>query len=460
MNIIERNRHSTIKTLRRGVEMAAIRGLGLTRVSAAATVTGELAARSHLPSAACAMKSDRWRIAAAGVLLQMALGGVYAWSVFRTPLAIQFGWSISQITLTFTITILALACAAFAGGVWLNRSGPRVVAVTGGVLYGLGVFLASLTDRIEWLYATYGLLGGIGLGFGYIVPLAVLVKWFPDRRGLITGIAVGGFGAGALVTAPIATALIESVGVLRTFACLGLAYLVLAPLAGWFMRNPPEGWSPHGKALHTLAIGRHPIPDFTLRQALRTRQWWILWLILFLNVSAGISLISQQAPLYQELAGVSAAVAAGMVGMASIGNALGRVFWAWLSDHLTRRSTFMLLFLIQVALFWILPDLGTVPALTLAALVILSCFGGGFGTMPASVTDYFGPKNVGPIYGLMLTAWGLASLFGPMLLAGMREITGSYQEALHIIAALMTLSTLLPCTLRTPAESPLTGRSN
>ena len=397
---------------------------------------------------AYAMTSERWKIAAAGVLLQMALGSVYAWSVFRTPLATQFGWSIPQITLTFTITILALSCAAFAGGLWLNRSGPRVVAVTGGVLYGLGVMLASFTERLEWLYVTYGLIGGIGLGLGYIVPVAVLLKWFPDRRGFITGIAVGGFGAGALVTAPIATVLIERVGVLSTFAWLGLAYLIAAPLAGWVMRNPRAGEVQYDQALRSPL--RQTNPNFTLRQALRTRQWWILWLILFLNVTAGISLISQQAPLYQELAGVSAAVAAGMVGLASIGNALGRVFWAWSSDHLTRRSTFMLLFLIQVALFWILPAMGSVAVLTLVAFVILSCFGGGFGTMPASVTDYFGPQNVGPIYGLMLTAWGLASLCGPMLLAGMREATGSYEDALHIIAALMALSVLLPCMLRSP----------
>jgi len=402
------------------------------------------------------MPSERWRIAAAGVLLQMALGSVYAWSVFRTPLATQFGWSIPQITLTFTITILALSCAAFAGGLWLNRSGPRVVAVTGGALYGLGVMLATFTERIEWLYVTYGLLGGIGLGLGYIVPVTVLVKWFPDRRGLITGIAVGGFGAGALVTAPIATALIERVGVLSTFAWLGLAYLLVAPLAGWFMRNPPEG------GVLNVPMVRSPLrqgnADFTLGQALRTRQWWILWLILFLNVTAGISLISQQAPLYQELAGVSAAVAAGMVGLASIGNALGRVFWAWSSDYLTRRGTFILLFLIQVALFWVLPGLGSAATLTLAAFAILSCFGGGFGTMPASVTDYFGPRNVGPIYGLMLSAWGLASLFGPMLLAEMREATGSYQDALHIIAALMALSVVLPCILRSPQMPPQTLR--
>jgi len=171
--------------------------------------------------------SNRWLIAAAGFLMQMALGAVYAWSVFRNPLSKQFNWSIADVTLTFTICIFTLGVAAFFGGLWLNRSGPRIVALTGGFLYGLGVFLASFSaDKLWWLYLSYGLIGGIGLGFGYIVPVAVLVKWFPDRRGLITGIAVGGFGAGALVTAPVATHLIQSVGVLRTFAYLGIAYLI------------------------------------------------------------------------------------------------------------------------------------------------------------------------------------------------------------------------------------------
>src|ERR1700721_1134106 len=173
-------------------------------------------------------KNNRWGIAAAGFLMQMALGAVYAWSVFRVPLAKQFHWSIEEVTLTFTISIFVLGISAFVGGLWLNRHGPRTVAVTGGALYGLGVFLASFSaDKLWWLYLSYGLIGGIGLGFGYIVPIAVLVKWFPDRRGLITGIAVAGFGGGALVTAPVATYLIQRVGVLHTFAYLGIAYLVV-----------------------------------------------------------------------------------------------------------------------------------------------------------------------------------------------------------------------------------------
>src|SRR4030095_764748 len=179
--------------------------------------------------------SNRWVIAIAGVFLQVALGAVYAWSVFRVPLAKQFGWSISEITLTFTISIFILGFAAFFGGLWLNRKGPRIVALTGGVLYGLGVFLASFSHRLSWLYLSYGVIGGIGLGFSYIVPVAVLVQWFPDRRGLITGIAVGGFGAGALITAPVATRLIQSVGVLNTFAYLGIGFLIIAITAAMFM---------------------------------------------------------------------------------------------------------------------------------------------------------------------------------------------------------------------------------
>jgi OFA family oxalate/formate antiporter-like MFS transporter len=383
--------------------------------------------------------------------MQIALGAVYAWSVFRTPLSKQFGWSIEEVTLTFTISIFVLGIAAFFGGLWLNRKGPRVVALTGGALYGIGVFLASFSAyKLWWLYLSYGLIGGIGLGFGYIVPVAVLVKWFPDRRGLITGIAVGGFGAGALITAPVATRLIQSVGVLTTFAYLGIAYLIVTVVAGLFMLNPPEGWRPEGWTPTPSQTAQRAGRDYTLGEALRTWQWYALWLLLFLNTFAGISVISQEAPIFEELVGVSAVVAASMVGLASIGNAFGRVFWAWVSDLITRRATFLVMFLLQVLLFWFLPKVAIVSLMTILAFIVLMCYGGGFGVMPAFAADYFGPKNVGPIYGLMLTAWGFASAFGPLLIAHLREMTGSYHQALHVIAGVMAVSALMPLLVTRP----------
>src|SRR4051812_7705786 len=392
---------------------------------------------------------NRWVIAIAGVFFQIALGAVYAWSVFRVPLAKQFGWSISEVTLTFTISIFVLGFAAFFGGLWLNRTGPRVVALTGGVLYGLGVFLASFSHSLTWLYLSYGFISGTGLGFGYIVPVAVLVKWFPDRRGLITGIAVGGFGAGALVTAPIATRLIQRVGVLSTFAYLGIAYLLVTVVAGLFMKNPPEGWQPQG-VITKITQSQRSRYDYSLREALGTWQWWALWAMLFLNTTAGISIISQEAPMFQELTRVSVAAAAGMVGIVSIGNAFGRVFWAWLSDSITRRATFIVMFAMQVVLFWVLPSITGAAVLAAITFVILMCYGGGFGTMPAFTADFFGSKNVGPIYGLMLTAWGAASAFGPLLIAHMRETSGSYRGALHIIGIVMLFSTALPLIVSRP----------
>src|ERR1700722_5214706 len=394
---------------------------------------------------------NRWYVALAGVFMQMALGAVYAWSVFRVPLARQFGWSISEVTLTFTISIFVLGISAFVGGLWLNRHGPRTVAVTGGALYGLGVFLASFSaNKLWWLYLSYGLVGGIGLGFAYIVPVAVLVKWFPDRRGLITGVAVGGFGAGALITAPLATHLIQSVGVLNTFAYLGIAFRGGGVFGGLFMVNPPNQYRPQGWAPKPSESSQRASHDYTLSEALKTWQFFALWLLLFLNTCAGISIISQEAPIFQELTTVTVVTAAGMVGLASIGNAVGRVFWAWASDLITRRVTFVIMFVVQAFLFWFFPNITTASLMTIVAFVVLMCYGGGFGTMPAFAADYFGPRNVGPIYGLMLTAWGSASAVAPLLIPLLREIDGSYRGALHIIAGVMAVSVILPLVVSPP----------
>jgi OFA family oxalate/formate antiporter-like MFS transporter len=223
-------------------------------------------------------------------------------------------------------------------------------------------------------------------------------------------------------------------------------------VSGYFMRNPPDGWEPQGWAVTGTRASQRSIRDYTLGEALRTWQWWALWLLLFLNTSAGISVISQESPLFQELGRVSAVAAASMVGVASIGNAFGRVFWAWASDSITRRATFAVMFLAQVALFWALPSISSAGVLTIVAFVVLMCYGGGFGTMPAFVADYFGSKNVGPIYGLMLTAWGFASACGPLLIAYMRQANGSYGKALHVLAGVMAVSVGLPLIVSAPRQ--------
>jgi OFA family oxalate/formate antiporter-like MFS transporter len=392
---------------------------------------------------------NRWIIAAAGVVMQIALGAVYSWSVFRVPLSEVFGWTISEVTLTFTIAIFVLGFAAFGGGIWMRRSGPRTVALVAGVLYGLGVFLASLTSRrLWWLYGSYGLMGGIGLGLGYIVPVATLVKWFPDKRGMITGLAVAGFGTGALITAPIATSLIGTIGVLNTFAALGVVYLVMVLAAALFMQDPPRGYRPAGWT--PPAASPQHASGYSLEKALRSWQWYGLWALLFLNTTAGIAIISQAAPMAQEIANVSAAVAAATVGLISIANGVGRLFWAWLSDFIGRRNVFLIMFPLQALLFWLLPSAGNLTAFAVLALIILLCYGGGFGTMPAFAADYFGAEHVGSIYGLMLTAWSFAGVLGPTLIASLRESTGSYNQALYLIAGLMLVSTVIPLIVRPP----------
>jgi OFA family oxalate/formate antiporter-like MFS transporter len=391
---------------------------------------------------------NRWVIATAGVLMQIALGAVYAWSVFRIPLTKAFGWTIPQVTLTFTIAIFVLGFAAFAGGLWMRRAGPRTVALAAGSFYGLGVFLAGFTNgRLWWLYLSYGLLGGIGLGLGYIVPVATLVKWFPDRRGMITGIAVAGFGAGALVAAPIATRLIAEVGPLRTFVIFGVVYFVAVMGAGLCMRNPPAGYSPPGWAPPANQQQR-VAKAATLGEAVRAWQWYGLWVLLFLNTSAGIAIISQAAPMAQEIARVSPESAARMVGIISIANGAGRFLWAWLSDFIGRRAIFLLMFPIQGLVFLVLPSVEGFAAFTALACVILLCYGGGFGTMPAFAADYFGAEHVGSIYGLMLTAWSVAGVLGPTLIAALRQSSGGYDGALRVLAGLMLVSTVIPGILR------------
>jgi OFA family oxalate/formate antiporter-like MFS transporter len=294
-------------------------------------------------------------------------------------------------------------------------------------------------------------LAGIGIGLGYIVPIATLVKWFPDKRGFITGVAVAGFGAGALVTAPIAKQLVSGVGLFPTFSILGIIYLVMVIGAAFFMKNPPEGWKPEGWEPEVEESSERSGVDYELGSALKTWQWYALWALLFLNVTAGIAVISEADPIAQEVSGATPYLAAWLVSIISVANGAGRFLWAWLSDAIGRKWVFLTMYLLQAALFFLMPVLGTsFILLAILAFIIVSCYGGGFGTMPAFNADYFGSKNVGTIYGLMIIAWGFGGVLGPTLISYMYDATGSYARAFYIIAGIMLLSSIIPFIVRPP----------
>jgi OFA family oxalate/formate antiporter-like MFS transporter len=360
---------------------------------------------------------------------------------------------VSTVNVAFTLTIVFLGLSAYFGGLWMAKAGPRKVAITAGLLYGAGVILASLSSSsVALLYVTYGVVAGTGIGLGYIVPIATLIKWFPDKRGVITGIAVAGFGAGAVLTAPIAKRLISDVGVFETFAILGVIYTVLVVGAAMFIKNPPEDYKPEGWEPDTSERSDRSGRDFAFGDALRTWQWFALWMLLFLNVTAGIAVISEASPMAEEIGGASATAAAGLVSLIAIFNGVGRFAWASFSDVIGRRWVFLCLFAIQAVVFFLLPNAGSFALFSVLACVILFCYGGGFGTMPAFSADYFGSVNVGRIYGLMLTAWSAGGVVGPLLISKIRDSSGSYDTALYIIAALMVVSCILPLVVRPPAK--------
>jgi|SRR5579871_241301 len=394
---------------------------------------------------------NRWWIAVAGIFLQMALGAAYAWSVFRIPLSKAYGWSISEVTATFLISWFFLGVSAFLGGIWMRRRHPRVVAMTAGLLWGGGVFLASLSaHKLWWLYLTYGVIGGTGLGMGYVVPIAVLVKWFPERRGFITGLAVAGFGMGSLFSAPAAGWLIQHTGLMPTFAYLGLAYGIIAVASGFFMQNPPEGWKPEGWVPTATQVSQRSDRDYTLGEAMRTWQWWVICLLMSVNTMSGLSIISQASPILQEMGKATAETAAFLVGIVAIFNGAGRIFWSWVSDLTSRRIAFFLMYLVEVALFWTYHTIDSLPLLTVATFVVAMCYGGAYGITPAFAADYFGPREVGSIFGLMMLPWAFAAAAGPYVFARLRQVNGNYTEATYVIACTMTLALLLPIIVRPP----------
>ena len=403
---------------------------------------------------------NRWGIAAAAVVMQICLGAVYGWSVFVNPLIAQEHWTRTQVTLTFTLALAVLGVGTIIGGLWQDRVGPRRVATVAGLLYGAGYLVAAWATNEHsrlGLYLGYGVISGLGMGMGYICPVALMTKWFPDRRGLMTGVAVMGYGAGAVIMSLIAPKEIISSGVASTFLTFGIGYLILVVAAAQVYANPPQGWRPAGWEPRTAVARAAGTEEFSVAEALQTRQFWLLWLMLFLNVSAGIMIISQASPMGQQLVGLTAVKAAGIVLTLSICNAIGRVFWAFVSDYIGRARVYMLLYAIQAAVFFLLPRLDSVALFTAAVAIIGLCYGGGFGTMPSFTADFFGARNMGGVYGWILLAWGAAAIPSPLLIARVRETTGNYTQAIQIITIVMLVSIVLPLLARRPTKEVRRG---
>ena len=397
---------------------------------------------------------SRWGVAAGGVALMACLGTVYAWSVYTQPLQAAFGWTTAQATAPFSIAIFFLGVGAVLGGRWQDRAGPRPVALTGALLWGAGNLLAGLgTARLgaAWLCATYGVMGGLGLGLGYVTPVAAVTKWFPDRRGLGSGLVVGGFGLGAFGYANLLRSFPAFAGgagaasgaaVMQAFAVSGAAFAILGGAGALLVRNPPAP-SPAARA----ATGG---PDFTPGSMARTPQFWAAFAMLFLNVTAGILFISNAVPIMRELTGAAPATAAAVYGTIALANALGRFAWGAASDRIGRRAAFAAIYVLQVAVFLSVGRFHSMWAVAPLFALVLLCYGGGFGVMPSLVADWFGTRNLGVNYGWVLLAWSLAGVAGPVFVAFVKDRTGSFAGALPATAGLLAVATLLPILVRSP----------
>ena len=404
------------------------------------------------------MKTNRWVLVGAALLLQFSIGAVYAWSVFSGALETAEPWKLSKVqaSLPFTVTIAMIFVGSYIGGRLQDKRGPRVVALAGGVIYAAGILLASLTDGKEdlWLLILgYGVISGFGLGFAYIVPIAMLQKWFPDKPGLITGLAVGGFGFGAVLTSPVAQALIDADpdDPTRAFLPLGLAYLVMSLVGASFFRNPPADYTvPGAEARATTA--RRSGHEYTQGEALSTPQWYLLTAILTLNVTAGIALISQAKASAIDIVGLSAAAAATVVGVLAIFNGAGRIVWAAASDRIGRMPAFAAMLGLQGLSLLLIPHASNAVLFFVLAAIVYLCYGGGFGTMPATAGDFFGVANAGAIYGLMLIGWSLGGVIGPLIAAQLIGEEKDYTTAYTVIGLIALAAVALTFVTKVPAD--------
>jgi MFS family permease len=418
---------------------------------------------------------NRWLIPPAALAVHLCIGQAYATSVYKTALVEHFDTSLTAIGIIFSIAIVMLGLSAALFGTWVDRNGPRAAMFTSAVFWVSGFLVGSLgiaTEQLWLLYLGYGVLGGIGLGIGYISPVSTLIKWFPDRPGLATGMAIMGFGGGALIASPLsrqlmsfydpdyvptdAASVASGDAVAKLFLTLGLVYLLFMMFGAFLVRVPAADWKPEGfdpstvkkKALVTTE-------NVSANNAIRTPQFWLLWIVLFCNVTAGIGILEQASPMIQDFfrtgdgSLVAASAAAGFVGVLSLFNMAGRFAWSTTSDYIGRKPIYMVYLGVGIVLYIILATLGSSATwiFVLTAALIISFYGGGFATIPAYLRDLFGTFQVGAIHGRLLTAWAAAGVAGPLIINGVLDargtpgqlVAGDYRPALFIMVGLLAV---------------------
>lgn len=421
---------------------------------------------------------NRWLIPPAALAVHLCIGQAYAFSVFNEPLTRVMGisqsapddWKLTTLGWIYSLAIVFLGLSAAFGGKWLEKVGPRRTMFTAACCFGGGFILSAIgvhTHQIWLLYLGYGVIGGCGLGLGYVSPVSTLIKWFPDRRGMATGLAIMGFGGGAMIGAPLGVMLMKyfqteaSVGVMEAFVVMGVLYFVSMVIGSLAIRIPPPDWKPEGWTppveAKKMVTKRHVHID----EALKTPQFYLLWAILCLNVTAGIGILGQASVMIQEMfkGAITPEAAAGFVGLLSLFNMGGRFLWSSASDYLGRQNTYFLFFALGTFLYSMLPTFsgeGNVVLFIAASAVILSMYGGGFATIPAYLADIFGTKYVGGIHGRLLTAWATAGVLGPVLVNYIREYqiehgvakADAYTTTLYIMAGLLTVGFLCNLLMR------------
>ncbi|HVJ54821.1 MAG TPA: OFA family MFS transporter [Aliidongia sp.] len=413
---------------------------------------------------------NRFLVPPAALAVHLSIGQAYAISTFNLPMSKLIGisqsapgedWTLAQLGWVFSIAILFLGLSAAVFGRWVEAGGPRRAMFTAALCFSGGFMVSAIgieLHQIWLLYLGYGVLGGCGLGIGYISPVSTLMKWFPDRPGMATGMAIMGFGGGALVAAPLSVNLMahfktaSSMGVAETFVVMGLIYLVYMMIGAFTVRIPAAGWKPEGWVPPMVAGKLVTTAAVEVNQAMRTRQFYLLWGVLCLNVTAGIGVLGQASPMIQEMfpGRVTAAAAGGFVGLLSLFNMAGRFFWASTSDYIGRRNTYMIFFALGIVLYALVPTtghMGSIPLFALGFCVILSMYGGGFATIPAYLKDMFGTMHVGAIHGRLLTAWSVAGVAGPLLVNYIRQYqidsgvakADAYTITMYIMACLLVV---------------------